>query len=245
MTGTIINTITVLIGGSIGMVFGNRLPERVSKTIIAGLGLFTGALGISMFLSTNNAIIVLGSLLIGGLLGEWWQIEYRLEQLGGWLQERLGRAGRSNQADGGAARERFINGFLTASLLYCIGPMAILGSIQDGLVGDYELLAIKSILDGFASIALAATLGIGVLFSAVIVLFYQGGISLLAAEMVALFPPDLLENAMIPELTATGGVILMGISFSSLLSLTKIRVGNFLPALVIAPSIVYLIELIS
>ncbi len=245
MTGTIINTITVLIGGSIGMVFGNRLPERVSKTIIAGLGLFTGALGISMFLSTNNAIIVLGSLLIGGLLGEWWQIEYRLEQLGGWLQERLGRAGRSNQADGGAARERFINGFLTASLLYCIGPMAILGSIQDGLVGDYELLAIKSILDGFASIALAATLGIGVLFSAVIVLFYQGGISLLAAQMVALFPPDLLENAMIPELTATGGVILMGISFSSLLSLTKIRVGNFLPALVIAPSIVYLIELIS
>ncbi len=245
MTGTIINTITVLIGGSIGMVFGNRLPERVSKTIIAGLGLFTGALGISMFLSTNNAIIVLGSLLIGGLLGEWWQIEYRLEQLGGWLQERLGRAGRSNQADGGAARERFINGFLTASLLYCIGPMAILGSIQDGLVGDYELLAIKSILDGFASIALAATLGIGVLFSAVIVLFYQGGISLLAAQMVALFPPDLLENAMIPELTATGGVILMGISFSSLLSLTKIRAGNFLPALVIAPSIVYLIELIS
>lgn len=243
MTGTFINVITVLIGGTLGMLFGNRLPDRVSQTIIAGLGLFTGALGVSMFLDTQNPILVLGSLLIGGLLGEWWRIEYRLERLGGWLQSRVGKlaGGEAGEAD---RRERFISGFLTASLLFCIGPMAILGSIQDGLVGDYELLAIKSVLDGFASIALAASLGIGVLFSVVIVLAYQGGISLLAAQLTALFPADLLENAMIPELTATGGVILIAIAISSLLGIMKIRAGNFLPALVIAPLLVWVLDLI-
>lgn len=243
MIGTIINVITVLLGGTIGMLFGNRLPDRISRTIIAGLGLFTGALGVSMFLDTKNPILVLGSLLVGGLLGEWGRIEYRLERLGGWLQARVGR---KKFAESGAmdARERFISGFLTASLLFCIGPMAILGSIQDGLIGDYELLAIKSVLDGFASIALAASLGIGVLFSVLIVLVYQGGISLLAAQLVALFPTDLLENAMIPELTATGGVILIAISISSLLGLMKIRAGNFLPALLIAPLLVWVLDMI-
>jgi len=241
MTGTILNVITVLIGGTIGLLFGNRLPDRVLRTIVAGLGLFVASMGISMFLSTNNPLIVLGGILIGGLLGEWWGIEDGLEGLGGWLQSRVGGNGGGEEAPTDS-RARFIQGFLTASLLFCVGPMTILGSIQDGLMGDYELLAIKSTLDGFASIALAASLGLGVLFSVVVVLVFQGGISLLAAQLTALFPKALLEEALIPELTAAGGVILLGIALSSLLGVTKIRVGNFLPALAIAPLIAWILS---
>src|SRR4030066_334036 len=125
---------------------------------------------------------------------------------------------------------RFIRGFLTASLVFCVGPMTILGSIQDGLTGDYSLLAIKSVLDGFAALAFASTLGLGVLFSTLVILIYQGGISLLAAQAQALVSP-----AMMAEMTAVGGVLLLGISVSNLLELKPIRVGNFLPALIIAP----------
>jgi len=132
---------------------------------------------------------------------------------------------------------RFIRGFLTASLVFCVGPMTILGSIQDGLAGDYSLLAIKSVLDGFAALAFASTLGLGVLFSTLVILFYQGGISLLAAQAQALVTPE-----MMAEMTAVGGVLLLGISVSSLLELKPIRVGNFLPALIIAPIIVALLK---
>ena len=240
MTGTILNIITVLIGGTIGLLFGNRLPERWSKTIVAGLGLFTAAMGTSMFLETRNPIVVLGALLLGGLLGEWWQIEDGLENFGGWLQALAGRF--SQDSGDGTGRERFIRGFLTASLVFCVGPMTILGSIQDGLSGDYQLLAIKSTLDGFAAIAFAASMGAGVLFSTLVILVFQGGISLLATQLTALFPPELLQDAMIPEMTAAGGVLLIGIAISSLLGLTKIRVGSFLPALAIAPLIAWFVN---
>ncbi|MFM8425000.1 MAG: DUF554 domain-containing protein, partial [Chloroflexota bacterium] len=123
-----------------------------------------------------------------------------------------------------------------ASLLFCIGPMAILGSIQDGLTGDYSLLAVKSTLDGFASIAFASTMGIGVMFSSIIILFYQGGISLLAEGL-----STIISDPMMNEMTATGGVLLMGVAVSNLLELKKIRVGNFLPALVVAPLIVWVL----
>lgn len=229
MTGTLLNIITVLIGGLVGLAFGARLPETMRKTVVTGLGLFTLAMGASMFAGTQNPIVVLVALLFGGVLGEWWQIESGLERLGAWLQERF-----ASRAEGGSAR--FVRGFLTASLVFCIGPMTILGSIQDGLTGDYQLLAIKSVLDGFAGMVFASTLGVGVLFSTLVILVFQGGISLLATQAQALF-----TDAMIAELSATGGVLLIGIAVSSLLELRQIRLGNFLPALFLAPILVYII----
>lgn len=226
MIGTFLNIATVLVGGTLGLLFGARLPDRMRQTVVAGLGLFTAAIGISLFIKTQNAVIVLLSLLIGGLLGEWLKIEEQLERMGQWLQARF-----AARAEGGAAQ--FVRGFLTSSLVFCVGPLTVLGSIQDGLTGDYQLLAIKSVLDGFAAIVFASTLGVGVLFSTVVILVYQGGISLLAQQAQALF-----TEAMITELSAVGGVLLLGIAFSSLLELKPIRVGNFLPALIIAPLLV-------
>ena len=226
MTGTILNIITVLIGGSLGITVGARLPERMRTTVVAGLGLFTAAIGIQMFIQSGNVIIVLGSILVGGILGEWLRIEDGLLGLGSYLEQRFA-GGKS--ADQGS---RFIRGFLTASLVFCVGPMTILGAIQDGVRGDYSLLAIKSVLDGFASLAFASSLGIGVLFSSLVILIFQGGLSLLAAQAQAITTP-----AMLNEMTAVGGLLLLGISISSLLELKPIRVGNFLPALAIAPLI--------
>jgi uncharacterized membrane protein YqgA involved in biofilm formation len=176
---------------------------------------------------------VLGALILGALLGEWWKIEDGLQNLGAFLEKRFAR---DDSAEGSA---RFIRGFLTASLLFCVGPMTILGAIQDGLTGNYELLAVKSVLDGFAALAFSSTLGVGVLFSSVIILIYQGGISLLAGQLSAI-----VTDPMMAEMTATGGVILMGLSLSSLLEIKKIRVGNFIPALAIAPLIVWMLSLL-
>ena len=231
MTGTLLNIATVLLGGVIGLIFGARIPEKLKETIIAGMGLFTAAMGLQMFLNTENPLIVLGALLIGTLLGEWWRIEDGLQRLGEYLEQKFSR-----EEDDGS--NRFVRGFLTASLLFCVGPMAILGSIQDGLTGDYNLLAVKSVLDGFAAMAFASTLGMGVMFSTVIILVYQGGISLLAGQLNAIVSPSMMN-----ELTATGGVILVGLAISSLLEIKKIRVGNMLPALAIAPLIVWILSL--
>jgi uncharacterized membrane protein YqgA involved in biofilm formation len=242
MIGTILNIITVLIGGMIGLTFGARLPKRVHQTVIAGLGLFTAAIGVQMFQKTENSIIVLGSLLVGGILGEWWKIETKLNNMGAFLEKRFTSGNSTNKELNHAeafdtsknqGQSRFILGFITASLVFCVGPMTILGSIQDGLTGDYSLLAIKSVLDGFASLAFASTLGVGVLFSTLVILLYQGGLSLLAAQAQALISP-----AMMNEMTAVGGLLLIGIAVSSLLEIKKIRVGNFLPSLIIAPLIV-------
>ncbi len=231
MTGTFLNIATVILGSILGLIFGARIPDKLKSTVIAGMGLFTAAMGLQMFLNTENPLIVLGALLIGTLLGEWWRIEDGLHRLGEFLEQRFSR-----EEDDGS--NRFVRGFLTASLLFCVGPMTILGSIQDGLTGDYNLLAVKSVLDGFASIAFASTLGIGVAFSAIIILVYQGGISLLAGQLDAVVTPSMMN-----ELTATGGVILIGLALSSLLEIKKIRVGNMLPGLAVAPLIVWVISL--
>ncbi len=229
MTGTLLNIAAVLIGGAIGLLFGARIPEQLKSTVIAGMGLFTAAMGIQMFLNTENPLIVLGALLLGTLLGEWWRIEEGLQSLGKFLEQRFSREGEEGS-------NKFVRGFLTASLLFCVGPMTILGSIQDGLTGDYNLLAVKSVLDGFAAMAFASTLGVGVMFSTIVILVYQGGVSLLAAQLDALVTPSMMN-----ELTATGGVILLGLAISSLLEIKKIRVGNMLPALALAPLIVWVI----
>ena len=236
MIGTFINVTAILVGGSLGLLIGNRLPERLKGTIIAGMGLFTAVTGIKMFFETQNSLIVLGGLVIGVLLGEWWKIEDGLQHLGKTLEKRFNRS----DGEGGKIPSygNFVRGFMTTSLLFCIGPIAILGSIQAGLSGDINLLVIKSVLDGFTSMAFASTLGVGVLFSAAMVLVYQGAITLLAARLNAL-----VTKPMMAELTATGGVLLLGIAISSLLEIKKIRVGNFLPALVIAPLIVWIVSL--
>ena len=229
MTGTLLNILAVLFGGGLGLALGGRVPERIRQTVVAGLGLFTLAFGVRMFLETRNPIAPLIGLLAGGILGEWWRIEDRLEALGLWLERRLTRG----EASG--TESRFVRGFLTASLVFCVGPMTVLGSIQDGLAGDYELLAVKSTLDGFAALAFASTLGVGVLFSVLVIGAYQGSLTLLAAQAQAV-----LSEAMVAELAAAGGVILIGIAISSLLEIRKIRSANLLPALLVAPIVAWI-----
>ena len=232
MTGTLINFVAIIAGSALGILFGSRLSENLKMTVIAGMGLFTTAVGLQMFLKTENALVVLGALIIGAVLGEWWALEDKLLALGVWLEKRFSGGSGGNSS-------HFVSGFLTASVLFCTGPMGVLGSISDGLGGGYLTLSIKSVLDGITSIAFASTLGIGVAFSALPVLAYQGLISLLAAQL-----NSIMNTSMMNEMTATGGVLLVGIGISSLLEIKKIRVGNFLPALVIAPTIVYILNLI-
>lgn len=235
MTGTFINIAAILLGGIIGLIFGARVPERLKATVVSGMGLFVAAIGLQMFLKTENALIVLGALLIGALLGEWWGIEDGIQLLGQTLEKRFANNGKDSSDD---ASSNFVRGFLTTSLLFCVGPLAILGSIQDGLTGNFSLLTVKSVLDGFASLAFSSTLGVGVLFSSLSILVYQGSITLLAAQLNAV-----VTQSMMNELTAAGGVILVGLAISSLLEIKKIRVGNFLPALAIAPLMVWILSL--
>jgi len=225
LTGTVINVVAVAVGGGLGLLVGSRLPDRSRRTVMDGLGLVCLVLGIEMALNTQNSLVVLLSMLLGALVGEWARIEDRLASLGDALKARL---------RGGGAR--FTEGFVAASLLFCVGPMAILGSISDGLRGDYSLLAVKSVLDGFAAMAFASTMGIGVLFSTLSVLVYQGGITLLAGTAEAM-----LTAPVVAELTATGGVMVLAIGIR-LLDLRDIRVGNFLPALLFAPLVLKLFE---
>jgi uncharacterized membrane protein YqgA involved in biofilm formation len=231
MTGTLLNIVAVLVGGTLGVLAGGRLPDRIRESVVWALGLFVIALGVQMTFDSANALITLGSVLLGGLLGEWLNLDQALKRFGGWLEARFAR---SATTDGAA---RFIKGFVLASLVFCVGPMTILGSIQDGLTGDYQLLAIKSLLDGFAALAFAATLGVGVLFSVVVILIYQGGLTLLAAQA-----QSLLTDPMIAEMTAVGGLLMMAIGVGALLELRPIRVANYLPALLIAPLIVALLH---
>jgi len=233
MTGTLINAAAVFLGGILGVAFGTRFSERTRQTVLAGLGLFTAAIGVRMFLQTQKPLYPLGGLVLGILLGEALRIEEGLAQMGAWLEKRFARG------SGGTASP-FVRGFLTASLLFCVGPITILGSIQAGLTGDIQLLAIKSVLDGFAALALASALGIGVLFSIVVILVYQGGLTLLAAQAQAL-----LTAPMTAEMTAVGGLLLIGIAVGSLLQLRPIRSGNMLPALAFAPLLVALVAWLS
>jgi uncharacterized membrane protein YqgA involved in biofilm formation len=229
MVGTFINVIAILLGGLIGLAFGKRIPQRYHETLMNAMGLFTLAYGVFVFSKTQNILVPLVSIVIGTILGEWGQMEARLEKIGEKLQERF----QDGSEVGSDSANLFVQGFMTTSVLYCIGPMAILGSISDGLTGDFQMLAIKSVLDGLTAIAFASTMGIGVLFSALMVLVYQGGIALAAKLLGQGFDPSITN-----EMTAVGGIILMGIAISSLLNLKKIRSGNMLPGLVIAVLIV-------
>ena len=222
------NVVTVVIGSLLGTILGHRLPDKMRQTVMSGLGLVTAVVGMQMALGTHNVLLVMGSVLIGGVLGEWWQIQEKLEAVGRWLEERVGGA----MANGD---ERSITrAFVTASLVFCVGPMTILGSIQDGLTGDYSLLAIKSMLDGFAALAFSATLGPGVILSVLTILIFQGGLSLAAMRIGSVLGVVTRQTPWVVEMTAAGGVLILGISLI-LLDLRRIRVANLLPAVVIAP----------
>ena len=227
MTGTVINVITVVAGGTLGALLGERLPSRIRQIVMQGVGLVTLAVGMSMAITTKNFLLVLISIVIGGILGEWWRLEERLDRAGNWLETKAARFPF-------LARGEFTKGFVTASLVFCVGPMTILGSFQDGLSGDYTLLAIKSVLDGFSCLAFAASMGMGATFSAITVLVYQGILTLGAS----LFQ-TVLTDTIITEMTATGGVMILGIGLL-LLEIKRVRVANFLPALAIVPLLVAL-----
>ena len=232
MTGTFLNTGTVLLGTLIGWLVGARMPERVHERVLAGLGMVTLVIGVDLALAwrDTNALYVLGGVLLGGVIGELIGIEDRVAALGDRLQRWTAR---------GNEHSRVSEAFFTASLLFCVGPLTVVGSIQDGLNGDYQALATKALLDGFASIALAASLGPGVAFAAVSVLVIQGGISLAAG----LFSSILAEGSeALAALTSAGGVLIIGISLK-LLAVKDVRVGNYLPALVIAPALVGVVSL--
>lgn len=239
--GTIINIVAVLAGGMLGTLLGTRLPTRVRETIMHGLGLIVLAIGIHLSFETDNILIVLGSLLLGGIVGELVRVEDRLNRIGRWLEQKTTRKNRKASTDRPedtwrASSTRFSRAFLTASLVFCVGPMTILGSFQDGLTGDYTLLAVKSALDFFAALAFASTLGPGVILAAITVLAYQGALTLGAGWASAA-----LTDPMIAEMTATGGVLMLAIGFG-LLEVKQIRTGNLLPAVFVAPIIVAVLD---
>jgi len=222
MKGTIVNTISIIIGGSLGIMLGAKLKKRFKETVMQGLSLSVLLIGIQMALSTNNPTYIIFSLLIGGLIGEAINIEDKLESIGKWFERRLGNRG------------RVAEGFVQCSLIYCVGAMAIMGAIQDGLQHDPSTLYAKALLDGFSGIAFASTLGIGVILSAIPVFLYQGAITLLASQ-VKVF----LTDPIITEMTATGGLLILAIALN-MLNITKIKVGNLLPAIFVVIALVYL-----
>lgn len=237
--GTVINVAAVLLGASLGMVAGHRFPQRTRSVVTDCLGLVTllvaGLSAVSVADSTlatavgpgAPVLIVLGSLLVGGIVGSLLRIEERLEGAAGTIQSWVAR--RTGGTDTAAARERFVEGWLTASLLFCVGPLTILGSLSDGLGRGIEQLTLKSVLDGFAAMAFASSFGVGVLMSAVSVAVVQGLLTLVGVLLGAVLP-----GAHIAALTATGGLLLVGIGLR-LLRLRDVPVGDMLPALLVAP----------
>jgi uncharacterized membrane protein YqgA involved in biofilm formation len=237
--GTLINIVAILAGATIGVLLGNRLPERLSRTLTDAMGLVVLVIGalnlaalqdkdfVAAVTSAGTLLIVLGALLLGGITGSILQIESRLEQFGGWLQRKT---------SGSGDRQKFIEGFVNSSLLFTIGPMAVLGALQDGLGNGFDILALKSTLDGFTAIAFAAALGWGVAFSAIPVGVWQGILTLVAIGAGALMPASVVAS-----ITATGGILLLGTGLR-LLQLRMVSVADLLPALVFAPVLTLLVD---
>lgn len=222
MLGTLVNVIAIVLGSTLGILIKSRFPERINKIIFQVIGLFTITLGITMAIKTNNFILVAFSLIIGSVIGESIGIEKYLENLSEKLKNKL-----NNSSD------KFSEGFVTATLIYCIGPMAILGSIEEGLGNSPNLLFAKSVLDGVASIALSSALGIGVMFSAIPLLLYQGGITLFASYL-----STYLSDALIIELSAVGGILLLGLGIT-IAEIKKFKVVNMLPSLLVVVILSY------
>jgi uncharacterized membrane protein YqgA involved in biofilm formation len=222
LSGTLLNAATVLIGGLVGTVLGDRLPERLRENVVRGVGLFVLAMGLKFAIDTTNFLYVLGAMLLGGLVGSLVGVDARLNQLGETLQRRFARGTTSTVAEG----------FVTAAIVFCVGPLTFLGSIQNGLTGDASLLTVKSVLDGFTAIALAATLGWGVLLTIPLILLYQGGLALGASLFVGL-----LTDLQLREMSAVGGLLIIGVGLK-LLGIRDVKVADFLPAIIVSPLVV-------
>ncbi|MDD2197977.1 MAG: DUF554 domain-containing protein [Bacteroidales bacterium] len=222
ISGTLINVGAIIIGGGLGLLFHAHLPKRLTDSFFQAIGLFTLFLGFSMSLKTENPLLLVFSLILGALVGTLLRLQERIENLGTNIQTKL-------KLKGG----HFSEGLVTAFLMFCMGSMTILGAIEEGLGGEPNLLLIKSLMDGFSSIALAAALGVGVIFSVVPLLIYQGGLTLLAAYL-----GSSLTNLMVNELAATGGILLIGLGIT-ILGIKKIEVLNLIPALLFIVLLVY------
>jgi uncharacterized membrane protein YqgA involved in biofilm formation len=222
LTGTLLNAATVLIGGLVGTVVGDRLPARLRENVVRGVGLFVVAMGVKFAIDTSNLLFMLGAILLGGIIGSLIGVDAWLKQLGETLQKRFARGRTSTVAEA----------FVTASIVFCVGPLTFLGSIQNGLAGDATLLTVKSVLDGFTAIALAATLGWGVLLTVPLILLYQGGLAIGASLFVGI-----LSDLQLREMSAVGGLLLIGVGLK-LLAIRDIKVADFLPAIVVSPLVV-------
>ncbi len=225
MIGTLVNTGTVIGGALTGVLIHSRMPERITKTTFQGIGLFTLYIGFTMAEKTQNVLIMVFSIVLGAILGEWIDIESRMEKVSEWGKKRIG-----------SKNDKFTEGFVTSFMLFCMGSMTILGSIEEGLGGEPTLLLAKSFLDGFGAIALASSLGIGVLFSAVPLLIYQGGLTLLAGLV-----QGYLTEPIINEVSAVGGLMLIGLGIT-ILEIKKLKILNLLPALVFAGVFAYFMQ---
>lgn len=244
LSGTFVNVATILVGGGVGLLLGSRLPERTQRTLLQTMGLVTLYIALDMATALNHlkagplprVIAALIPLALGAALGEAMQIEERLEHLGNHLKQRFSGSG------------RFTEGLVAASLLFCIGPMAVIGGIQNGLTGDSSTYVLKATLDGISAVALAGVYGLGVLFAALPILVLQGGISLLAGGLAGMLaggdPASLSSNPYIGLLTGMGGIMIVGIAVNLLLAGLniedrRVRVGSLLPALVLAPLLLW------
>ena len=213
----------MLIGGLLGTFLGDRLPERIRENVIRGIGLFVMVMGTKFAIDTANLLYLLGSILLGGVIGTLLGVDARLVAFGEALQRRFTRPGRTSTVS---------EAFVTAAIVFCVGPLTFLGSIQNGLTGDASLLTIKSVLDGFTSIALAAALGWGVLLTIALILVYQGGLALGASALASA-----LSDAQLREMNAVGGLLILGVGLK-LLAIRDVKVADYLPAILVAPVLV-------
>jgi len=222
--GTLINVAAVIIGSLIGLMINRKLPKRIIAIIFQVMGLFTLVLGISMSLKTEHYLVVIGSLVTGAVIGEWIDLDKHMSR---WSERFKKRIRMKN--------DKFTDGMITAFLLYCMGAMTILGAIEEGVEGSYDILLMKSLMDGVSSIALASGLGIGVMFSAIPLLVYQGGLTLFSSVIGEHF-----TEVIINDLSATGGILLIGLGIN-ILEIKHLKILNMIPALVIVVILSYLI----
>lgn len=231
LLGTLVNAALIVIGTLFGLLF-HRIPERMKETVTAAIGLAVVLLGVQMGLKSENFLIVIGSLVAGAALGEWWKLDEKLNEIGYQLERKIGGNRKSSIAEG----------FVTATLIFVIGAMAVIGALDSGLRGDHDVLYTKGMIDGFTALVLASSLGIGVMFSAVPVLLYQGAIALLAIQIMK-FIPETLMDSFILEMTATGGVMIVAIGLN-LAGITRIRVANLLPGILMVALVVTVLHIV-
>ncbi|MDZ5710602.1 DUF554 domain-containing protein [Jeotgalibacillus haloalkalitolerans] len=230
LLGTLVNGLLIVIGTLIGKLL-HRIPEKMKATVMSAIGLAVVVLGLQMGLSSNNYLIVIISLVLGAVIGEWMELDDKLNAMGRWIERKVGSKGETSISQG----------FVTATLIFVIGAMGVIGALDSGLRGDHQVLFTKSIIDGFVSIILTSTLGVGVLFSAIPVVLYQGAIALFATQ-IDKFVPDVLMDQFIAEMTSAGGIMIFAIGLN-LIGITKIRVANLLPGILIVGAIVTVVHL--